>query len=268
MIDDELINLTLLPYEIFILIDDNIVNGVKDDIYYISNYGRLYSKSSGKFLKSKIGSAGYPEYTLRHKNGKPLSTHIHRTIMKAFSPLDDYDNMVVNHKDGNKINNSLSNLEWVTYKDNSIHAAKTGLLHPVHGETHVCAKITESQCRKICELLETGQYRIKEIANMMQTTESIVDAIKHKKAWVEVSNEYDVGFQTERVSRVFSFVELNMICEYFQNNPKDDDEKLTKYIRRGLKEICPDKCKLTHINSIRKLYKKERWRYIYENYNY
>ena len=71
-------------YEIFILIDDNIVNGIKDGLYYISNYGRLYSRSSGKFLKSKIGNVGYPEYTLRHKNGKPLTVHIHRIIMKAF----------------------------------------------------------------------------------------------------------------------------------------------------------------------------------------
>lgn len=50
-------------------------------------------------------------------------------LMMAFRPVENMENLQVNHKDGNKQNNSFDNLEWVTVKENINHAWKNGLSH-------------------------------------------------------------------------------------------------------------------------------------------
>ncbi len=84
----------------------------------------------------------------------------------------------MNHKDGNKCASFLPNLEFTDAKGNAIHARDTGLLHPAHGETHCCAKITEVQCREICLLLESKKYSMRDIAKKMNVSESIINNIK------------------------------------------------------------------------------------------
>lgn len=80
----------------------------------------------GKICKQKDTWDGYKEVTL-YKNGKAKNIRTHRIVAFAFlgKPLDD--RMEVNHKDGDKKNNSVSNLEWVTSSENQRHAYRTGL---------------------------------------------------------------------------------------------------------------------------------------------
>ncbi len=74
------------------------------------------------------GSGGYYVVNL-HKNGMSSVIPVHSIIAKAFIP--NPDNMpTVNHIDGNKQNNEISNLEWVSYSDNNTHALRLGLRSP------------------------------------------------------------------------------------------------------------------------------------------
>lgn len=96
---------------------------LKEDVnYLIYSDGRLFSKKAKRFLKGKIDNIGYQVYSLAIKNeltgkkGKML--YAHRLVAEYFIP--NPDNLpVVNHKDENKLNNNVDNLEWVTYSDNS-----------------------------------------------------------------------------------------------------------------------------------------------------
>ena len=105
-----------------------------EGLYEISNYGRLvsYYKKNGRglsetprFLKGKIDKDGYMEYTLS-KNTKASSKRAHRLVAETFisNPLNKPE---VNHIDGIKSNNHVSNLEWNTPSENGQHKYDIGL---------------------------------------------------------------------------------------------------------------------------------------------
>lgn len=96
----------------------------KDTNYDIYDDGRCYSHYRNRFLKPKM-SDKYPSYSLTI-NGKNKSVKIHRMVAETFIPNPE-SKPIVNHIDGDTHNFHYSNLEWVTYKENSRHAVDTGL---------------------------------------------------------------------------------------------------------------------------------------------
>jgi len=98
---------------------------IKDfDGYFISNFGRV-KNSKGKILKYYVQNSGYQVIKL-HKNKKGHHKLIHRLVAETF--IDNPNNKPeVNHKDGNKQNNKVENLEWVTPSENRKHAIELGL---------------------------------------------------------------------------------------------------------------------------------------------
>ena len=112
--------------------------------FKISNLGNLYSKRSNKILKQTVAKSGYSLVStkLNGRDGKCICFRIHRLVAEAFlqTPeqylLDEasktkYGKVLINHKDGEKTNNHVDNLEWCSSKENSQHALKTGLFVPV-----------------------------------------------------------------------------------------------------------------------------------------
>ena len=107
--------------------------------YQVSNRGRVRSldrvvnKNNGRteFNKGIIrrltpDKRGYLIVYLL-KNGKGKAGKVHRLVLEAFTP-NPFNKCCVNHIDGNKRNNDIENLEWVTHKENMAHASKMGLL--------------------------------------------------------------------------------------------------------------------------------------------
>lgn len=92
-----------------------------EELYEISSWGRVRNKRTGDFLKNNIGK--YPTVVLC-KNKKQNTKRIHRLVAEAFLSKPQLE---VNHKNGNKKDNRLNNLEWVTCKENIKHAWENGL---------------------------------------------------------------------------------------------------------------------------------------------
>ncbi len=93
----------------------------------VSNEGRVRSLLSGapRMLKTQTDSKGYHRIRVTIEREK-MGFKLHREVAKAFIPNPN-DLSQVNHKDGNKNNNSVSNLEWVSNRDNAHHAIANGL---------------------------------------------------------------------------------------------------------------------------------------------
>lgn len=98
--------------------------------YEISSFGNVRNKKTSKVLKHSNNYHGYPFVLLRKKgDDKVKNLKIHRLVAEAFIP--NPDNLPqVNHKDGNKLNNSVDNLEWCTCQYNIQHSFANGLQTP------------------------------------------------------------------------------------------------------------------------------------------
>lgn len=101
-----------------------IIDGIKTN-YLISNTGLVYSNFIKKELKLSC-QQGYLFVTLSVGN-KPRRFRVHRLVAQTFIENNDSLKNVVNHKDGNRMNNCVDNLEWCTQQENIIHAWRTGL---------------------------------------------------------------------------------------------------------------------------------------------
>lgn len=80
-------------------------------------------------------SCGYMIVTLCHE-GVRKNKRVHRLMCEAFLP-NPHNKAHVNHKDGNKLNNTMSNFEWATSKENSVHAVQLGLCDARRKQTEV-----------------------------------------------------------------------------------------------------------------------------------
>ena len=93
--------------------------------YRVYSNGKVFSIKTKKFLKQSYCKSGYPKYGLSI-NGKHITKYCHRLIAELF--LENKENKKeVNHIDGNKLNNCITNLEWVTRGENIKHAFDNGL---------------------------------------------------------------------------------------------------------------------------------------------
>lgn len=107
-----------------------MIKDIKDfeGLYQITDEGQVYSLRSNKYLKLRKDKDGYLLVNL-YKDKKSYTKKVHRLVAEAF--LDNPENKKeINHIDCCRDNNSVSNLEWATRKENIIWQAKNGTLFP------------------------------------------------------------------------------------------------------------------------------------------
>lgn len=85
--------------------------------YAATRDGQIWTYKRNRFLKPAIDKDGYHYVTLSQK-GKARAYRVHRLVLMTYQPIENVDLWQVNHKDENKSNNNLDNLEWMTLKDN------------------------------------------------------------------------------------------------------------------------------------------------------
>lgn len=94
--------------------------------FQVSNKGRIKNKKTGNIRKILIDDVGYPTVSIHNETGEHRRVRVHRLVALAFLKKA-HDKDCVNHIDGDKENNDVSNLEWVTYSENIRHAYKNKL---------------------------------------------------------------------------------------------------------------------------------------------
>ena len=152
--------------------------------YEISDLGRgkrvkaALGTTVGLILKPFADKNNCQQFDL-HKNGKGHTMQVHRIVMAAFvGPCPE--GKEVNHIDGDRGNNRLDNLEYVTHSENVLHAFRIGLLSR-KGEKNSQCILTEDNVHEIRRLI--GRETHKTIANMFGVSTSTICAIASGQNW-------------------------------------------------------------------------------------
>lgn len=154
-----------------------------EGFYEISNLGRIKSIPRGRKGKEKILKPTKSIYYMvdLSKQGVIKRYLVHRLVALTF--LDNADKKPqVNHIDGNKLNNALSNLEWVTRSENQIHSIKYGL-RSAKGVKNSQCKLRENEVIDIFNLNEP--YKI--IAKKYNISIVTVSDIKRGRSWTHLT---------------------------------------------------------------------------------
>lgn len=172
-----------------------------EDSYQISDFGRIFTKRRlvgnqiyyGRELVPQITKDGYLKVTLC-KNGECKKFYLHRLVAIQF--IDNSTNLPqVNHKDGNKLNNVATNLEWCTKLENQNHAVRTGLMQK--GQNRPSAKLTEAQVLEIYKL--KGILKGQDIANKYGVSKNTINCILRGSKWNYLYKQY---FKDETIQKI------------------------------------------------------------------
>lgn len=184
-----------------------------EGVYQISNYGKI--RSLDRYIE-QLNSDGYPynrfikgrELSLNRTNGNGYrivmlgngyrnqpknNEYIHILVAKHFIPNQE-NKPTVNHIDGDKTNNHVSNLEWATQQEQMKHAFENNLNNIIEyasgkqlkGSECTQARLTELQAKEIYKLANSSKYTDKQIGNLYGVSRKTVNQIKNKQTWKHI----------------------------------------------------------------------------------
>lgn len=166
------------------------VKNILEDFYCINENGDVFKKSNGKILKPKIDKDGYLRLSLC--TNEIISGNEHKRkmfgvadlVLRQFNgePPETMVSPTVDHIDGNKQRNHVSNLRWLERSENSSTRKKRGT-----GTENASAILSEENVKEIRQLLKSSNLSFREIGNMYGVSKSTISNIKRNKAWRSVT---------------------------------------------------------------------------------
>lgn len=172
---------------------------VKEGMYAVSSYGGLMNTLNGSTLHPWLASNGYRYASMMTDENKVLSVGMHVLVCEHFIEkpkelVDSEEKLVPNHKDFDRENNNVNNLEWVTYAMNNKYNRDNG--HYSYGENSPTAKSTNEFVHQICKLMEKG-YTNKGVAKILGVEmtgymKGLLTGIRNGHKWKEISSQYNI----------------------------------------------------------------------------
>lgn len=169
-----------------------------ETLYQVSSYGNVRSLDreilgkddriqslKGRVLKKGTSGGGYPQVALS-KEGKIKCFDVHRLVALHFLENSISHRIQVNHIDGIKTNNHISNLEWTSPRENMSHAIRTGLRND-KGSNHKLSKLLEHQVVEMRSLYKEGILTYKQIASRFNISAGYVQLVINKTRWAHIN---------------------------------------------------------------------------------
>lgn len=155
--------------------------------YKATKDGQIIGKR-GKVLIGHVDRCGYREVILSYYPNFQKQILVHRLILSTFKPIENMEHYDVNHKNGNKLDNRLENLEWCTRSENIKHAYENGLERKVCGEEHHAHKLTAKDVRYIRKVYVKRDFNFGAVAlsKLFQVDRTTIHDIVRGKTWREL----------------------------------------------------------------------------------
>lgn len=175
---------------------DLVYKKIKKNMYEISTYGRIKNKHTGKILSQCPSEKGYMMVNLMTDAKRNNKTYkVHRLVAYTFLYEDNWDELTVNHINGDKTDNSIYNLELITFSENIKHSYATGLNIARKGELNGMCKITEEIANDICVCISNNIKPMKTQKLIfdkygIEISKDMYYDIKRKRTWRHVSRYY------------------------------------------------------------------------------
>lgn len=155
--------------------------------YGVTKSGKVWSFRLGRFLRGTLTNLGYVQVELSIQ-GKGKNFLVHRLVAETF--IENNNNLPeVNHKDGNKENNSVENLEWVTSSENQLHAYATGLeVHPIAEDWHNTI-LTRDQAKFILDKCSPGrgnEFNYTRLGEMFGVSSATIRCVFLGQSWKHI----------------------------------------------------------------------------------
>lgn len=157
------------------------INGYPN--YKVSAKGAIISTRG--LRKTHVNPHGYHQVDL-WKDGKSKTFRVHTLVAQAYIG-DRPKGYVVNHKDGNKLNNHWTNLEYVTSRENTLHAHRTGLAKGRKGVKHHKARLNPDKVRQIRKLYAAGGETFYTLADRFGVADTTISGVVNRHTWKHIA---------------------------------------------------------------------------------
>lgn len=189
------------------------------DYYLVNTESEVFSLFSRKILSQSLNHSGYHVVSLNTIDGRRIQRKVHRLSMMTFNYFPGCEYLQVNHKDGNKDNNNISNLEWSLPKNNVEHAINNNLRKDWRYENPQ-AKITSDDAIKIKDLIIQGYDNSYILSAIPNANDSIIYSIIHENTWRHLFTDNDINMmKNTRHPVILSDYQKHQLCKFFQDYP-------------------------------------------------
>ncbi len=221
--------------DIYIGYDSNEVwttlnwNGVLIPRYQVSSYGRLFDTLYNMPVSCSLDKDGYLMASIhigRYDFGNPYKKiRLHRFVLMSFDFRPDFASLLVNHKDGIKLNLNLNNLEWTLPIENTQHGWENNLNKNI-GINNGNGKYNDDMIIRICELIDDGLSN-SEIANEFNITgtsermrfSATISGIRNRKTHKYISCNYKFANGANKIYR-HGLEDAKAVCEMLSDSNK------------------------------------------------
>ena len=212
-----------------------------NDLYEITSDGRVISYNKypgGHELKAHPIGDGYKAVMIKYKNGKFRMRYVHRLVAEAFIP--NPDNLpIINHKDENKLNNNVDNLEWCTQKYNCQYSVKKdnkGKKHNKYASTKQTIVKQGSGTPKRVALLDDN-YEIERVFFSIRDAARFICPDNENSAYVMINRVcHKHNGHVTACGKKWLFISDEVYLKYINEHPEWLDENNMRHSKLIVKE--------------------------------